>query len=122
MAQATEVIPSIRILNTRVHMIRMVEVVALIDHWIETEPNRLHHVVNTGMHGIMEGHNNRDFGSILNSADILAPDGILAIIVARLHGYRIRKQDTGPELLWRLCEAGKHKSYKYFFYGVNFPC
>ena len=117
MAQAAEAIPSIQILSTRVHMIRMAEVIELMDHCIETEPHRLHHVVNTGMLGIMEAHKNPAIRDILNSADLLAPDGILAILVARLHGYRFRKQDTGPELLWRFSETGHLKGYKYFFYG-----
>ena len=112
-----DVPPSFQILGTRVHMVRMDDVVTAMDHWIQTEPHRLHHVVNTGMHGIMEAHRHPQIKSILNSADLLAPDGILAVLIARLRGFALKKKDTGPELLWRFSEVGNSKSYKYYFYG-----
>ena len=109
--------PFIRILETRVHMVRMVDVMSIMVDWIETEPLQLHHVVNTGMHGIMEAHKNPSFGTVLNSVDLLAPDGILTILTARFHGYRLRKQDTGPDLLWQFSEVANRKGYKYFLFG-----
>ena len=98
MMRTGERVPAIRILDTRVDMVQMPDVMALMAYWIETEPHRLHHVVNTGMHGIMEAHKDPAFAAILNSADLLAPDGVLAILVARIHGYHIKKRDTGPDL------------------------
>ena len=117
MTSTIQEIPSIRILETRVDMVRMPDVIELMASWIDEEPHQLHHVVNTGMHGIMEAHRDPEFGTILNSADLLAPDGILAILVARFHGYRINKSDTGPELLWRFSEIAVREGYKYFFFG-----
>jgi N-acetylglucosaminyldiphosphoundecaprenol N-acetyl-beta-D-mannosaminyltransferase len=117
MTGAIAQVPSIKILATRVDMVRITDVMVLMARWIEEEPDRLHHVVNTGMHGIMEAYKDPAFGAILNSADILAPDGVLAILIARLRGYRIRKQDTGPELLWRFGEIASRKGFTYFFFG-----
>jgi len=117
MMRTVEKFRAIRILDTTVDMVQMPEVMALMAHWIKSEPHTLHHVVNTGMHGIMEAHKNPAFAAVLDSADLLAPDGILAILVARIHGYHIRKQETGPGLLWRFSEAANLKGYKYFFYG-----
>ena len=112
MTGVMEEVPSIQILDTRVNMVRMADVMVLMARWIEEEPHRLHHLVNTGMHGIMEGHKDPAFGAILNSADLLYPDGILAILVARFHGYRLKKKDTGPDLLWRFSEiAGLEVSF-----------
>jgi N-acetylglucosaminyldiphosphoundecaprenol N-acetyl-beta-D-mannosaminyltransferase len=107
----------IRILDTRVDMVRMADVMALMEHWIETEPHKPHHVVNTGMHGIMEAHKDPAFAAVLDSADLLAPDGVLAILVSRIHGYHIKKRETGPGLLWQFSEAAHRNGYKYFFYG-----
>lgn len=107
----------IRILDTRVHMVGMLDVIDQMTNWIEMEPDRVHHIVNTGMHGIMEAHKDPAFSTVLNAADLLAPDGILAIIVAWLHGYRIKKRETGPELLSRFTEIAETRGYKYFFYG-----
>ena len=108
---------SIHILETRVDMVGIPDVMEIMSHWITKERNQLHHVVNTGMHGIMEAHKNSKFRIVLSAAEILAPDGILAILVARLHGHRIKKEDTGPDLLWRFSKIANKMSYKYFFYG-----
>jgi len=108
---------SIRILETRVDMVGIPGVIEAMSRWIEAEPDRVHHVVNTGMHGIMLAHKDRRFSETLDAADILAPDGILAILIARFRGYRIKKQDTGPDLLWRFSEVANRLRYKYFFYG-----
>ena len=112
-----EEIPSIRILGTRVHMAEIPDAVAVMEHWIEVEPQRCHHVVNTGMHGIMEGYRDPTIQSILNSADLLAPDGILAVLTARFHGYKLKKHNTGPDLLRRFSEVAQQKGYRYFLYG-----
>ena len=111
MTSTTQIAPSIRILNTNVHMVKMDDVVSIMAHWIDTEPNRLHHVVNTGMHGIMAAHKDPAIRAVLNSVDLLAPDGILAVLIARIRGYQIKKQDTGPGLLWRFSETANHKGY-----------
>lgn len=108
---------SIQILGTRMHMAEIPDVIEVMDHWIQAEPGEYHHVVNTGMHGVMEGHRNRDFKNILNSVDMLAPDGILAILIARLRGFKLNKKETGPELLWRFSEIAHRKGYSYYLLG-----
>ena len=110
-------LPSIHILGTRMHMAELPDVVSLMDHWIETERERYHHVVNTGMHGVMEGRKDPAFQKVLNSAELIAPDGILALLTARIRGYRLNRKETGPDLLWRFSELAHRKRYSYFFYG-----
>ena len=110
-------VPSIQILGMRVHMAAIPDVITLMRHWIQEEPQRYHHVVHTGMHGIMEGHRDQAFRNVLNSANLLAPDGILALTVARFHGYRLKKRDSGPELMWRFSEVANQSGFKYFLYG-----
>lgn len=117
MTNAISDIPSIQILGTRVHMAEIPDVINVMDYWIQSEPGKYHHVVNTGMHGVMEGHRNRDFKTILNSAELLAPDGVLALFIARLRGFRLNRQDTGPELLWRFSEIAHRKGYRYYLLG-----
>ena len=73
-------VPSIKILGNRVHMVEIPGVVDIMDHWIGAERHTCHHIVNTGMHGIMEAHRDPKFKQILNSADLFAPDGILVVL------------------------------------------
>ena len=118
MTGAVEEIPSFRILDTRVNKVRMTDVMELMARWIEEEPSRLHHIVNTGMHGIMEAHKDPEFGAILNSADLLAPDGILAILVARLHGYRLTWTTAHPKIKFFEVDLPKGITQLIFSYSV----
>ena len=110
-------LPSVRILGNRVHMVEIPDVVQIMDRWIETEPQRSHHVVNSGMHGIMEAHRDPSFKAVLEAADLFAPDGILVLLVSRLRGFSIRKKHTGPDLLWHFAEVASEKGHTCFFYG-----
>ena len=109
--------PSIRILGNRVHMVENDEVVKILDRWISSERGVCHHVVNTGMHGIMEGRRDANLRAILDAADLFVPDGILAVTVARLKGFRIRKRNVGPDLLWSFATKANEKKYSYFLFG-----
>ena len=109
--------PSLRILGTKVDMIENLDVVSLVGRWIAQEHHQVHHVVNTGMHGIMEGYRDPEYRKILNAADVLAPDGILVLWIARLRGFRLRRSATGPDLMWNVNELAHKSGYKYFLYG-----
>ena len=52
---------SISILGSEIHIVEIPDVIAAIDRWIETEPGRFHYIVNTGKHGLMEGHRDSGF-------------------------------------------------------------
>ena len=81
MSSTANGLSTIKILGTRVHMAHISDVVESMDCWIQTEPDRHHHVINTGLHGIMEAYRSPQIKKIFNSADLLAPDGILTILV-----------------------------------------
>ena len=117
MAVDIENLTCIQVLGIRVHVVHIPEIIEIMTQWIETKRKRCHQIINTGMHGIMEAHRDPEFKSILNSVDLMAPDGILVALVARLKGFYIKKEDTGPALMWRFSEHADKKGYKYFLYG-----
>lgn len=117
MTGSAATVPAIKILGSRVHMIEIPDAVTIMDQWIANEGDHYHYVVNTGMHGIMVAHRDSGFKAILNAADLFCPDGILVVMLARLHGHKVRKRLTGPELVWEFCKATSAKGYKHFFYG-----
>ena len=108
---------SIRILGSNVDLVEIPDVISTMRYWIESEHDSYHYIVNTGMHGLMEGHRNSGFKTILNSANLFAPDGILVVIIARIRGAHIRKQGTGPDLMERFLESTQNKGYRHFCYG-----
>jgi len=117
MTTIADQVPSIRILGSRVHMVEIPDVVRHMAHWIDTEADRCHHVVNSGMHGIMEAHRDPQFKKVLNAAELFAPDGILVTSIARLRGFPLERKNTGPELMWEFSKIAHEKGYRYFIYG-----
>ena len=117
MNPSTAPVPFIKVLGVRVHMVQIPDVVDLTAHWIENDRSKCHHIVNTGMHGIMEAHKEPAFKAILNSADLFFPDGISVIWIANRRGFALNKQGTGPGLLREFCRIANEKSYASFFYG-----
>lgn len=110
-------VPCIRILGTRVCMVQIPEVVGLMEYWIEAERSECHWIVVTGMHGVIEGHKDRKFQAILNSADLFIPDGFSLIWIARRRGFPLRERASGSELMRECCSLAASKGYRNFFYG-----
>lgn len=98
-------------------MLEIPRVVAAMDDWIQSERNETHHIVNSGMHGIIEAHKHPELKTVFNSVELFAPDGILMVCVARLRGFHIRKRHTGPGLLTEFARVAHDKGYGCYFYG-----
>ncbi len=108
---------SMRVLGIRVDIVGIPQVVDTMTQWIELSGGKCHHIVNTGMHGIMVAHRDESFKKILNSCDLFFPDGISIIWTAKLRGHALRKKDTGPELLTEFCKVANEKGFSCYFYG-----
>ena len=114
---STQENPSILVLGTKVHMVEIPEVVACMERWIESDQKICHHVVNSGMHGVMAAHRDTDLRSIFESVDLFAPDGILMVLLARLRGFKLKKKNTGPDVLWEFARSASEHGYRNYFYG-----
>ncbi len=94
-------------------MVEIPEVVARMEHWIKHDRGICHHVVNSGMHGVMAAHRDPKLSAIFDSVDLFAPDGILMVLVARFRGFKLKKKNTGPDVLWEFARASGAHGYKY---------
>ena len=103
-------------LGIRVHMVQIPEVVQLMTHWVQTRDS-CRYIVVTQMHGVMEARRHQDFKTILNSADLFAPDGISLIWVARRRGFELKRRVCGSDLMWEFLKVSEEKGYRNFFYG-----
>jgi len=113
--------PSIWVLGTNVHMVEVPEVLARMEHWIKNETDTCHHVVNSGMHGVMAAHRDAKLREVFESADLFAVDGILMVLLARIRGFRIKKKNTGPDILWEFARSASENGYTSYFYGDEEP-
>jgi N-acetylglucosaminyldiphosphoundecaprenol N-acetyl-beta-D-mannosaminyltransferase len=107
---------SFSVLNVRVDSIQIPDAIDRIEWWIRNR-DRCRYVAVTGMHGITEAQYDASLRKILNSADLVVPDGMPLVWIGRMRGYPLRRRVYGPELMLSFCEATSNKGYRHFFYG-----
>jgi N-acetylglucosaminyldiphosphoundecaprenol N-acetyl-beta-D-mannosaminyltransferase len=108
-------LPNFEVLGVRVHAVQMADAIAQLRGWIRNrETGR--YVAVTGMHGVAESRQDRYFRKILNTADLVVPDGMPLVWLGRWHRYSLRQRVTGSELMATFCrETGP--LCRHFFYG-----
>jgi len=104
-----------KVLGVRVNAVQIPDVIAQVENWI-AERYQCHFVAVTGMHGVTEAQHDPHFKQILNSSDLVVPDGRPLVWLGRHHGYPLERRVYGPELMQTLCSATGSK-YRHFFYG-----
>jgi N-acetylglucosaminyldiphosphoundecaprenol N-acetyl-beta-D-mannosaminyltransferase len=108
---------NISILGSRVNILSIKEVFALIDRWIGDNDTKCKQIVVTGFHGIWEAHKNPELKKILNSADLWVPDGIAPVWCARFKGFSGIQRTPGAEIMKAFFAKANKKGYSSFFYG-----
>ena len=106
---------SFETMGVRVHAVQIHEVVERMEQWIR-EGRGGHSIAATSMHGMVEAQHDPEFGRILNSTDLVVPDGTPLVWLARSHGYPLPGRVYGPDLVLAFCEKAD-RTYRHFFYG-----
>jgi N-acetylglucosaminyldiphosphoundecaprenol N-acetyl-beta-D-mannosaminyltransferase len=107
--------PKFGVLGVDVNAVQIPDVVTQMECWI-SERSSCHFIAVTGMHGITEAHHEPSFNHVLNSADMVVPDGMPLVWLGRWHGYPLKRRVYGPELMESFCQETGSK-YRHFFYG-----
>jgi N-acetylglucosaminyldiphosphoundecaprenol N-acetyl-beta-D-mannosaminyltransferase len=108
--------PCFKALGVRVDAVQIPDVCALVEQWIEQRQG-CRYVAVTGMHGVMEAQDDPAFKVILNSADLVVPDGMPLVWWGRLRGIELPRRVYGPELMMTVCEQTAAKRRRHFFFG-----
>ncbi|MFZ0803674.1 MAG: WecB/TagA/CpsF family glycosyltransferase [Terriglobales bacterium] len=103
------------VLGVGVSAVQIPQVIEILERWI-LERSGSHYVAVTGMHGITEAQYDRQFRSILQSADLVVPDGMPLVWIGRWRGFRLRRRVYGPELMATFFQETGDR-YRHFFYG-----
>ena len=96
---------SFSVLGVRVSAVRMGEAIDHIEQRIQEETRQRPHrrcgryVAVTGMHGVGEAQKNPAFLYALDHADLVVPDGMPLIWLARWRGLPLRERVCGADLL-----------------------
>ena len=105
-----------RVLGVWVDAVQIPDAIARMEQWIQ-ERSGCHYVAVTGMHGVTEAQQDSAFKQILNSADLVVPDGMPLVWLGRKRGFgEMRRRVYGPELMETFC-AQTGAKYRHFFYG-----
>ncbi len=110
-------LPSFKVLGVRVHAVQIPETVAQVEQWIsQRRPERF--VSFSGMHGVSESIRDASVREILNSADLVVPDGMSLVWVGRQRGQaqRLKRRVYGPEFMETFIRQTGSR-YRHYFYG-----
>ena len=108
--------PSFRVLGVRVDAVQMSDALQRLRSWIDGGQRITRYVAVTGMHGIAESRQGTQFRQVLNTADLVVPDGMPLVWLGRIHGFALRDRVCGSELMEAFCQATGNR-YRHFFFG-----
>lgn len=104
------------VLGTQVCAVNPESARSAICDWIE-HGRRCHYICVTGVHGVMEGLRNPEICRAHNCADMVVPDGMPLVFLAKLHLHNETRRVYGPDLMTSLLSISPGKGYRNFFYG-----
>jgi N-acetylglucosaminyldiphosphoundecaprenol N-acetyl-beta-D-mannosaminyltransferase len=100
----------------RVNSVQIPEVVAHMSRWI-TQRKACRYIAVTGMHGTIEAQRDANFKQVLADADLVVPDGMPLVWIARLRGKPLRRRVYGPELMLTFCKESVATGCRHFLFG-----
>ncbi|NJM85837.1 MAG: WecB/TagA/CpsF family glycosyltransferase [Hydrococcus sp. RU_2_2] len=108
-------IPTKYVLNFPVTALRFDEQIYLLLKWARARESKM--VCLANVHMIMEAYWNPMFATVLNSADIVAPDGMPLVWMLRQMGIFGQNRVAGMDVFLRLCELSQLSKISIFFLG-----
>jgi N-acetylglucosaminyldiphosphoundecaprenol N-acetyl-beta-D-mannosaminyltransferase len=109
-------LPSFQVLGVRVHAVQMSDAVRQLRSWIDGPRTITRYVAVAAMHSIADARQNTHFHLILNTADLVVPDGTPLVWVGRLQGFPLRHPVCGADLMDTFCRISG-TAYRHFFFG-----
>lgn len=103
------------ILGVRVDALDYSSAVQQICDWTRTAQSR--YVCLANVHMLMEARDSPEIATIVNSADLVTPDGMPLVWMLRLKGYRTQERVYGPTLMLCVVEAAARENLPVGFYG-----
>jgi len=105
------------ILGVKVDAVTMAQAVERVEKLITAQKNSIVATVNAEM--LLRATQDDDFKKILNSAELVVPDGAGAVWAARHLGYEMPERVAGFDLVQELMKIAPAKGYKFFLFGAS---
>jgi N-acetylglucosaminyldiphosphoundecaprenol N-acetyl-beta-D-mannosaminyltransferase len=105
----------ISILGVRVNPVSYAAVLKQALGWTNTAESR--YVCAANVHMLMEAHDSPDYMTVVNSADIVTPDGMPLVWMMRLKGQGDQQRVYGPTLMLHVLASAARENIPIGFYG-----
>jgi N-acetylglucosaminyldiphosphoundecaprenol N-acetyl-beta-D-mannosaminyltransferase len=108
-------LPTQKVLDFPITALRFKDQMQTILKWATARESRTVCVAN--VHMLMEAYWNPDFGTVLQNADLVTPDGMPLVWMMRLLGARHQDRVAGLDILQATCELAQQQNVSVFFVG-----
>ena len=109
------VVPTINIIGSPITRLSFQEQIDIILQWAGESKSSFVCVANT--HMLIEAHRKVDFSEVLQSADLITPDGMPLVWMLKLLGVRAPDRVAGMDILLALCQQVPRHNMPVFFVG-----
>jgi len=103
------------VLNTKIDLTNYEHSAKIILNWACVGES--HMIIAANVHTIMEAYDSNDFKKIVNSADLVTPDGMPLVWMMRVKGLRRQERVYGPMLMLHVLEAAARNGIPVGLYG-----
>ena len=107
--------PKLNIAGTKVSRVSCESATERVGAWAAGHESR--YICVSPARGVVTAWYDREFRRVLNSADIVTPDGVPVVWSMRLLGARGQQRVYGPDLMLRVCRLCADKGWPVFLYG-----
>jgi N-acetylglucosaminyldiphosphoundecaprenol N-acetyl-beta-D-mannosaminyltransferase len=106
---------NISILGTNISTISNSEAIQIVLGWADNHESRSVYACN--VHMLMEAYDSEEFKNIVNSADLVTPDGMPIVWYLRNKGHKEQERVYGPTIMWKLLSEASKDDIPVGLYG-----
>jgi N-acetylglucosaminyldiphosphoundecaprenol N-acetyl-beta-D-mannosaminyltransferase len=110
-------IPTTWVLNSPITSLSLEEQIFLMLKWARIRESRS--VCLANVHMIMEAYKDQSFAQVLESADLVSPDGMPLVWMLRKLGISDQNRVAGMDVFLNLCELAQQSKISVFFLGSH---
>jgi N-acetylglucosaminyldiphosphoundecaprenol N-acetyl-beta-D-mannosaminyltransferase len=103
------------VLGARVDPLSYAGATRQISSWAKLGESR--YICVATVHTVMEARDSAEFSEVINTADLVTPDGMPLVWMLRLKGRRGQERVYGPTLMLHVLEAAAREKFSVGFHG-----
>lgn len=114
--QSGDKFPYIHLLGVRVHRVDMETTMNAIREYVHS--GKPHIIVTADAFGIVLAQNDEDFLNIVNSADLVTPDGSGILKASKMLGTPLECRVSGVDIAYNMCRMAVEENFSIYLLGA----